>query len=221
MKIPFWYDGRMRRLIAIGGVPLLLLLLVEALFAAGQDRIADQVAVTVVGDQVFAATPGQGLIPARLSNSEAVLAIEARGINAFVQTSVRLLGFSVEVKQWAAQGTDTDERVIERRITPRLIWVRTNKRLYGFQGLTARWKAGELRFQEELREVLVGENIAVVVTTQRALGFSAFTGGFFSQDLESDEKMGEATVNDNVVILSTSKRRLIFRSQLAIWAELR
>jgi hypothetical protein len=201
------------------GFPLLLPLLAGVLFAAGQDRIADQVAVTVVGDQVFAATPGPGLVPLRLSDGEEVLATEARGINALVQTSSRLLGFSAEVRQWAARGTDTDERVIERRVTPRLILVRTNKRLYGFAGLAGHWGVQELSLEEEQREVLVGENVAVVVTSRRALAFSAFTGGFFSQDLSSDERMVDTTVNDNIVILSTPKRRLIFRSKLAVWAE--
>jgi hypothetical protein len=34
------------------------------------------------------------------------------------------------------------------------------------------------------------------------------------------EPILSTAVNDNVVVLSTGVRRLIFRSQLAIWAEL-
>ena len=68
---------------------------------------------------------------------------------------------------------------------------------------------------------LGGRESCGVVTDRRALAFSAFTGGFFQQDLSSDEPVLSGAVNDNVVILSTGARRWIFRSQLAIWAELR
>src|SRR5205823_3486764 len=62
---------------------------------------------------------------------------------------------------------------------------------------------------------------ALVVTSTRLLAFSAFTGGFFIKDLSTEDPVIETTVNDNIVILSTVNRRLIFRSQLAAWAELR
>lgn len=94
-------------------------------------------------------------------------------------------------------------------------------RLYGFQGQAGRWKVEELDTREEGPRMLVGENVAAVITDRRALAFSAFTGGFFTQNLSLDEMIVEDMVNDNVVILSTVTRRLVFRSQLAVWTELR
>ena len=63
-------------------------------------------------------------------------------------------------------------------------------------------------------------DIAVMVTNRRALGFSAFTGGFFPQDLPAGNQIQKIEINDNVVILHLSGIMLVFRSGLAIWAEL-
>ena len=189
--------------------------------AGAQEKITDQVAVIVLSNQILAATPEEGFVRLELAAGERVLATEARGLNAFVQTSTRLLGFSVKLQRWAEQRTDLSEQIIERRITPRLIFVRSNSRLYGFQGLTGQWRSEELGAREELREVTVADHVTVVVTERRALAFSAFTGGFFSQDLHLDERVTDTMANDNIVILTTPARRLIFRSRMKIWAELR
>jgi hypothetical protein len=210
----------MRAFILTGGFQLLLCLSVETLFAADKDRITDQVAVTIVGNRIYAATTEPGFLSVELSGGEEVQAVEARGLNALVQTSERLLGFSAEVRRWSVRETGNDEQVVERRVTPRLIFVRTNKRLYGFLAQEGHWGGRDLSPQEEHRSTLIGENLAVVVTSRRVMAFSAFTGGFFSHDLSVDEKLTETTVNDNIVVLSTPKRRLIFRSHLSIWAEL-
>ena len=196
-------------------------LLLEAHPTAAQEKITDQVAVIVMRNHIFAATPDEGLIRLDLSAGEEVLAVEARGINALVQTSTRLLGFSGKTQRWSEQRTDLYEQVLEKRVTPRLIFVRTNKRLYGFLGLSGRWSAEELGAREELRDVVVADHITVAVTERRVLAFSAFTGGFFSQDLQLGERVTETMANDNIVILTTPVRRLIFRSQLKIWTELR
>ncbi|MEK7871384.1 MAG: hypothetical protein AAB244_03300, partial [Nitrospirota bacterium] len=82
--------------------------------AIAQNRITDQVAVTVVRQHLFAVTPGEGLIKKDLSAGEDVIAIEARGLNALVQTSSRLLGFSGQVLRWSEQDIDIRENVIER-----------------------------------------------------------------------------------------------------------
>ena len=220
-RVPFCYDGLMRTLCVTLGLALTMPIFSEVQPANAQDRITDQVAVTVVRNQVFAITPREGLARIGLSAGEEVLAVEARGINALVHTSIRLLGFSADVQRWVEQRTDIFESFLERRVTSRFILVRTNKRLYGFQSPLGRWKVEEVGPREETRDVLVGEHVAVVVTERRALAFSAFTGGFFAQDLQPDEAVIESTVNDNIVVLSTPSRRLIFRSQLAVWAELR
>jgi hypothetical protein len=204
-------------------VSLLVLLAVSIVSSASaQDRITDQVAITVVKDYVYAATPDEGLVRIRLKAGEEVLAIEARGLNALVHTSMRLLGFSGgQIKRWFEQRTDIFESVVEQHITSRFILVRTTKHLYGFQGSAGRWIALDINPREELREVLIGEHLAVVITERRAMAFSAFTGGFFTQDLPPEEKVIHASINDNIAILTTPARQLIFRSGLAVWTELR
>jgi hypothetical protein len=59
-----------------------------------------------------------------------------------------------------------------------------------------------------------------MVTNRRALGFSAFTGGFFPRDLPAGNQIQEIQINDHVVILHLSGFMLVFRSGLAIWAQL-
>jgi hypothetical protein len=186
-----------------------------------QEQITDQVAVTMLRDQVFAVTTGEGLIRVNLAAGEQVLLMEAHGVNALVITSTRLLGFSGQVQRWSEQRLDLNEKVQDRKVMPRLILVRTEKRVFGFQGPSGRWKMQEFNLSEEFREMLAATDIAVVITNRRVLGFSAFTGGFFPQDLSTDEVVLETKVNDNIVILSTAARRLILRAQLGIWAELR
>ena len=66
----------------------------------------------------------------------------------------------------------------------------------------------------------IEDNVGVLVTNRRVLGFSAFTGGFFSQDLPSGNPVQEVQTNDNVVIIHLLSRKFVFRSGLAIWAEL-
>jgi len=196
-------------------------LFLQAQPIAAQEKITDQVAVIVLNNQIFAATPDEGFVRLDLSAGEKVLATEAKGLNAFVHTSIRLLGFSSRHKTWAEQRTDLSEQIIERHITPRLILIRTNRRLYGFQALAGRWRSEEFGAREEVREVTVADHVAVAITDRRALAFSAFTGGFFSQDLHLGERVTETTANDNIVVLTTPVRRLVFRSQLKIWTELR
>jgi len=198
-----------------------LVALVLAAPAGAQSPITDQILVTVFRDRIFAATPTEGLMRVELLAGEEVLSTVSKGLNALVHTSARLLGFSSQTMRWSELRTDLSERVQDRRVSPRLMLVRTDKHLYGFQGQLGRWKTEDLGVREEVRDTLMADHVAVVVTDRRALAFSAFTGGFFQQDLSSDEPVLSGTVNDNVVILSTGARRWIFRSQLAIWAELR
>jgi len=208
----------------VASVVLLLvmcLLNVSSSARAQTPLITDQVLITVLRDQIFAATPGEGLMRADLLAGEEIIKIESKGLNALVQTSARLLGFSAQVVRWSEVRTDLGEKVTDSRVTQSLLFVRTNRRLYGFQGPLGRWKTEDLGVREEIRDTLVAENVAVVVTDRRALAFSAFTGGFFQQDLSTDEPVASSAVNANVVILTTGTRRWIFRSQLAVWAELR
>ena len=210
------------------GLPIvatLALILFTVELAASQERTTDQVAVTVsiLRDQVVAVTAGEGLVSVGLTSDDRLLGIEARGLNALVVTSTRLLGFSAQVQRWSEQRLNLNEQVLERKVTSRLILVRSDRRVFGFQGTSGGlWKVEDLtRLGDDFQQILVGAHVAVVLTNRRALAFSAFTGGFFIKDLSTEDPVIETTVNDNIVILSTVNRRLIFRSQLAAWAELR
>jgi len=210
------------------GLPIvatLALILFTVELAASQERTTDQVAVTVsiLRDQVVAVTAGEGLVSVGLTSDDRLLGIEARGLNALVVTSTRLLGFSAQVQRWSEQRLNLNEQVLDRKVTSRLILVRSDRRVFGFQGTSGGlWKVEDLnRLGDDFQQILVGAHVAVVLTNRRALAFSAFTGGFFIKDLSTEDPVIETTVNDNIVILSTVNRRLIFRSQLAAWAELR
>jgi len=199
----------------------LLLATLLALLASAQERITDEVAVTIGPHEVFAATAREGLARVELIAGEDVLVVEARGLNALVATSRRFLGFSAEVPRWAEQPrTGTLKTILGRHVMPRFILVQTDKRLLGFQSAIGSWTVEGLHPGEVVNQVHARDHVAVVVTNRRALGFSAFTGGFFSQDLPRNEVVNTITVNDNIVIISTKKHRLIFRSQLAAWMEL-
>jgi len=210
----------MARLLPI--IALLAFILFTAQFAASQERISDQVAVTILRDQVFAVTAGEGLVRVGLASGERVIGSEARGLNAILLTATRLLGFSAQVQRWSEERLNLNEQVVDRKVTPRMMIVRSDRRVFGFQGTSGLWKVEDLtRLGDDFQQILVGAHVAVVLTNRRALAFSAFTGGFFIKDLSTEDPVIETTVNDNIVILSTANRRLIFRSQLAAWAELR
>jgi hypothetical protein len=101
-----------------------------------------------------------------------------------------------------------------------MIVVQGRKAAYGFQSDRGRWKRESWGAGESLQNIVVKADIAVMVTNRRALGFSAFTGGFFPRDLPAGNQIQEIEINDNVVILHLNGFMLVFRSGLAIWAEL-
>ena len=152
-----------------------------------QEKISDEVSVTVVRDHLLGITRGEGVIRLPLVAGEEVLAMEARGINAFVRTQLRLLGFSGPLKRWIELRIGISETVLVWHVTPRLILVQGQKRVYGFQGPLARWRVEEIRTQEKPGLLIVKDHVAVLVTDRRALAFSAFTGGFFAKDLPSTQ----------------------------------
>lgn len=209
----------------VAGLLVLWLLTVSAVGRIpnvyAQDKISDQVAVTVLPHAVAAVMSGSGLIRKRLSAGERVVSTEAKGFVAFVQTSNRLLGFTGQLQRWREKRLDVTENVETFHITPRLVVVKTDRHLFGFGGLQGLWHMVDIGIQEEVRQIVAGDNVAVVVTNKKVLGFSAFTGGFFAEDLSNDEIVQELRINDNIAILEMPSRQLIFRSQLAVWAEVR
>jgi hypothetical protein len=188
--------------------------------AAAQNVITDQVAITSGQGKLFGLTPGEGISREILASGEDVLVIEAKGVTGFVQTSIRLLGFSGRLNRWVDLTLPTGEQIIQWNVTSRMIVVQGRKAAYGFQSDRGRWKREPWGAGESLKNSAVKADIAVMVTNRRALGFSAFTGGFFPQDLPAGNQIQEIEINDNVVILHLSGIMLVFRSGLAIWAEL-
>jgi hypothetical protein len=112
------------------------------------------------------------------------------------------------------------EQVAKWTVTPRMIVVQGREAVYGFQSDLGRWKREPWGAGEIFVNSVVDDNVGVLITNRRALGFSAFTGGFFLQDLPSGNPILNMQVNDNVVIIHLSGLTLVFRSGLAIWAEL-
>jgi hypothetical protein len=112
------------------------------------------------------------------------------------------------------------EKIVDWMVTSRMIVVNGREAVYGFQSDAGRWKKESWGAGENLVKSVIEDHVGVIITTRRALGFSAFTGGFFSQDLPSGNAIRETQVNDNVVMIHLSGLTLVFRSGVAIWAEL-
>ena len=188
--------------------------------ATAQNVITDQVAITSEQGKLFGITSGEGITREILASGEDVLIIETKGVTGFVQTSTRLLGFSGRLNRWVDLTLPTGEQIIKWKVTSRMIVVQGRKEAYGFQSDRGRWKRESWGASEFLQNSAVKAHIAVMVTNRRALGFSAFTGGFFPRDLPAGNQVQEIQINDNVVILHLSGFMLVFRSGLAIWAQL-
>jgi len=226
-QVPFLRNWQSRGGLWNSGVSLLVGGLVSLGCTGGvtplwaQEKITDQVAVTVLSHSVVGVTSGSGLIPIRLGSGERVLAKQSKGVVGFIHTSTRLLGFTGVLQRWREERLDISESVQGYHLTPRMILVQTDRHVFGYQGLQGQWKMRDLSLQEVILQIVFGENIAVVITNKNVLGFSAFTGGFFAEDLSNDELVQELSINDNIAVLKMPSRQLIFRSQLAVWAEVR
>ncbi len=181
----------------------------------------DQVGITVRHGQLFGLTAREGISRQFLDAGEQVLAIEAKGITGFVQTNTRLLGFSGRLQRWASVTLSTSEDILKWSVTPRMVVVQGKQATFGFQSDQARWKREPWGADESLLNTVVKDSIAIMITDRRALGFSASTGGFFTRDLPLGNQVHAIHVSDNVAILELSTSTLVFRSGLAIWAELR
>ena len=188
--------------------------------AKTQNVITDQVAITSGQGKLFGLTSGEGISRKILAAGEDILVIEAKGVTGFVQTSTRLLGFSGRLNRWVDLTLPTGEQIIKWNVTSRMIVVQGREAAYGFQSDRGRWKQESWGAGESLQNSVVKDSIAVMVTDRRALGFSAFTGGFFPRDLPVGNQIHDIQINDNVVILYLSDFMLVFRSGLAIWAQL-
>jgi hypothetical protein len=188
--------------------------------ALAQEVITDQVSITSGRGQLFGLTSGEGISRKFLAAGEGILEVEAKGVTGFVHTTKRLLGFSGRLQRWVGMNLSSIEEVVKWFVTPRMIVVQSQEAVYGFQSDLGRWKRESWGAGERVVRVVVEDHVGAVITNRRALGFSAFTGGFFPQDLPPGNSVHDIQVNDNVVIIHLSGVTLVFRSGLAIWAEL-
>lgn len=186
----------------------------------GQDLITNQVSIIVERGQIFGITPGEGIARQFLSSGEEILFLESKGVTGYVQTTKRLLGFSGRMRRWVELPLSSGEQVVESTVTPWMVVVIGKRQGYGFQSDLARWKKETWGAGEMVEQVRVKSHVALVGTNRRALAFSAITGGFFSQDLLQPLSMQNVQINDHIVLLHEEARTFVFRSGLAIWAEL-
>jgi hypothetical protein len=101
--------------------------------AVAQNVITDQVAITSEHGKLFGLTSGEGIARKILASGEEVLVIEAKGVTGFVQTSIRLLGFSGRLNRWVDLTLPTGEQIIKWNVTSRMIVVQGREAAYGFQ----------------------------------------------------------------------------------------
>ncbi len=188
--------------------------------SSAQKVLTDRVSITTGQGQLFGLTSREGIARQVLGAGEEVLTIEAKGVTGFVQTTERLLGFSGQLQRWVSFPTSTAEHILKWTVTSRMIIVHGEQAMYGFQSDRGRWKRAVFGAGERLKQRAVKDSIAVFVTNRRALGFSSFTGGFFPRDLPVDNSINDIQINDSVIILHLSDSMLVFRSGLAIWAQL-
>ena len=185
-----------------------------------QEIISDQVMITSGQGRLFGITSEEGISTKFLTAGEEILAIKTKGITGFVHTNKRLHGFSARFQRWVSVNLSSAEHILKWTVTPRMVVVQGRERVYGFQSNLARWKKEAWGSGETFLDDFVEDYVGVLVTDRRALGFSAFTGGFFSQDLPLGNPIRQIQSSDNVVIIHLQTQMLVFRSGLAVWAEL-
>ena len=188
--------------------------------ALTQEVVTDQVSITSSRGQLFGITSGEGIARKFLASGEDILVVETKGVTGYVQTTTRLLGFSGRLQRWVDMNLSSAEQVAKWTVTPRMIVVQGREAVYGFQSDLGRWKREPWGAGEVFVNSVVDDYVGVLITNRRALGFSALTGGFFTKDLPSGNPILNMQVNDNVAIIHLSGLTMVFRSGLAIWAEL-
>ncbi|MDR4495578.1 MAG: hypothetical protein AB7P17_02895 [Nitrospirales bacterium] len=190
------------------------------LFCLAQNLITDQVSITVERDQIFGITSGEGIARQFLASGEEIVVLETRGVTGYVQTTKRLLGFSGQMRRWVELPLASGEQIVQWAVTPWLVLVIGKRQGYGFQSDLGRWKKESWGAGEMVGDVRVKSYVGLVTTNRRAMAFSAITGGFFSRDLLQPIGTQDVQINDHIVLLHEGVRTFVFRSGLAIWAEL-
>jgi len=181
--------------------------------------LESEIAVSIEPDQAVATSLLGGRRGIPLDVQETVIGSDAKGINAIVVTSRRLLGFSSRTLTWSETDRDLDEKVLERRILPTFSLVRTDKRLYGFRAANGIWFKEALGVREKVYRLHSNDYGSVAVTNERLVGFGPLLGEFSSRPLGVHERITQVNNESGVIIITTNQRTLVFGSRMSGWDE--
>ena len=187
--------------------------------AADSRELQSDLSVSIEPGQAVATSPLGGRREIPLDVQETVVVSDAKGINAIVVTSRRLLGFSSRTLTWSKTDRDLHEKIVERRILPTFSLVRTDKRLYGFRGANGIWFKEALGVREKVHRLHSNEYGSVAVTNERLVGFGPLLGEFSSKPLGVHERITHVGNENGIIIITTSQRTLVFGSRMSGWDE--
>lgn len=182
-------------------------------------ELESAVVVWIEPGQAVATSPLGGRREIPLDVQETVVGSDAKGINAIVVTSRRLLGFSSRTLNWSKADRDLNEKVLERRLLPTFSLVRTDKRLYGFRAANGIWFKEALGVREKVARLHSNDYGSVAVTNERLVGFGPLLGEFSSKPLGVHERITQVDSESGVIIITTNQRTLVFGSRMSGWDE--
>jgi hypothetical protein len=182
-------------------------------------ELESAVVVWIEPGQAVATSPLGGRREIPLDVQEPVVGSDAKGINAIVVTSRRLLGFSSRTLNWSKTDRDLNEKVLEWRLLPTFSLVRTDKRLYGFRAANGIWFKEALGVREKVARLHGNDYGSVAVTNERLVGFGPLLGEFSSKPLGVHERITQVDNESGVIIITTNQRTLVFGSRMTGWDE--
>lgn len=182
-------------------------------------ELESEIAVSIESGQAVATSRLSGRREIPLDAQETVTESGAKGINAIVVTSRRLLGFSSRTLNWSKTDRDLYEKVLERRLLPTFSLVRTDKRLYGFRAANGIWFKETLGVREKVARLHSNDYGSVAVTNERLMGFGPLLGEFSSKPLGVHERITQVNNESGVIIVTTNQRTLVFGSRMSGWDE--
>ncbi len=180
-----------------------------------------QVTVTPTADKLIAWSAAGGGVEESLEPGESVITSSARGHTGFVQTSVRLLGFSAGLRQWREVRLGVEERIERYQLLPFLILAHSNQEMRGFQESRGHWTSIALGPSEKVSQLRSYGHVAAAITNERTLGFSTYTGGFYDIDWSPNERVISVDGGQNALVVHTSSRTLVLKSQSTGWTKVR
>lgn len=179
----------------------------------------NEVRVWIEAGRAVASGPLSGRRDIPLDAQETIVWTAAKGINALVITSRRLLGFSSRTLTWSETGRDVRDKILERRVLPAFGLVRTDTRLYGFRGANGIWFEDALGVREKVDRMHSNTYGAVIATNERVIGFGPLLGEFSSIPLGVHERIAQVDNAQGLITVTTTRRTLVFGSRMSGWDE--